>query len=100
MRKRQLKRLWARLHELQIQSNSRDQLLLKLGSAKKDAGRAWYLVKVDIAKAEDYEASGFQFSLRKDKLRDHTAPGRSLSTAFESDGPRSGDAVAALHSTH
>ncbi len=69
MRQRKLKRLWARLHELQTQSNSRDQLLLKLGSAKKDAGRAWYLVKVDIPRAQDYEKAGLQFSLRKDKLR-------------------------------
>jgi len=69
MRQRKLKRLWARLHELQTQSNSRDQLLLKLGSAKKDAGRAWYLVKVDIPSAQDYEKAGLQFSLRKDKLR-------------------------------
>lgn len=69
MRQRKLKRLWARLQELQTQSNSRDQLLLKLGSAKKDAGRAWYLVKVDIPSAQDYETTGLQFSLRKDKLR-------------------------------
>jgi len=69
MRQRKLKRLWARLHELQAQSNSRDQLLLKLGSAKKDAGRAWYLAKVDIPSAQDYEIMGLQFSLRKDKLR-------------------------------
>ena len=69
MRQRKLKRLWARLYELQTQSNSRDQLLLKLGSAKKDAGRAWYLVKVDIPSAQDYETTGLQFSLRKDKLR-------------------------------
>lgn len=69
MRQRKLKRLWARLHELQAQSNSRDQLLLKLGSAKKDAGRAWYLAKVDIPSAQDYETTGLQFSLRKDKLR-------------------------------
>jgi transposase len=69
MRQRKLKRLWARLHELQAQSNSRDQLLLKLGSAKKDAGRAWYLAKVDIPSAQDYETMGLQFSLRKDKLR-------------------------------
>jgi transposase len=69
MRQRKLKRLWARLHELQAQSNSRDQLLLKLGSAKKDAGRAWYLAKVDIPSAQDYKTMGLQFSLRKDKLR-------------------------------
>ena len=39
MRTRRLKKLWQRLHELRRQSNRRDQLLLKLGSAKrKQAG--------------------------------------------------------------
>ena len=44
MRRRRLKRLWQRLHELQNQKLTRDQLLLKLGAAKKEAGRgpmAW-----------------------------------------------------------
>ena len=44
MRRRRLKRLWRRLHELRGQSLKRDELLLKLGAAKKDAGRAWHLV--------------------------------------------------------
>jgi transposase len=70
MRQRKLKRLWARLHELQRQSPSRDQLLLKLGAAKRDAGRAWYLVTVEVPKkTADYEQLGFQFSLNKDRLR-------------------------------
>ena len=38
----------ARLGELRRQSNRRDQLMLKLGAAKKDAGRAWFLVEVDV----------------------------------------------------
>ena len=39
MRRRRLKTLWRRLGELPEQSNSRDQLMLKLGAAKKEAGR-------------------------------------------------------------
>ena len=38
-----LKKLWQRLHELRGQSLKRDELLLKLGAAKKEAGRAWHL---------------------------------------------------------
>ena len=38
MRQRRLKKLWRRLAELQGQSNGRDQLMLKLGAAKKEAG--------------------------------------------------------------
>ena len=48
MRRRRLKRLWRRLQELQRQDLSRDQLLLKLGAAKKEAGRAYGLVKVHL----------------------------------------------------
>ena len=40
MRRRRLKRLWQRLHELQHQKLTRDPLLLKFGAAKKEAGRA------------------------------------------------------------
>ena len=46
MRRRRLKKLSQRLGELQRQSNSRDQLMLKLGAAKKGAGRAWSLVDI------------------------------------------------------
>ena len=70
MRQRRLKRLWKRLHELQRQKLTRDQLLLKLGAAKKDAGKAYALVDIALPKDnEDLKANGFRFSLRKDKLR-------------------------------
>ena len=36
MRRRRLKKLWRRLHELRGQSLKRDELLLKLGAAKKE----------------------------------------------------------------
>ena len=48
MRRRRLKKLWRRLAELQGRSNSRDQLMLKLGAAKKEAGRAWNLVDIRV----------------------------------------------------
>ena len=35
-----MKKLWRRLAELRRQKLSRDQLLIKLGAAKKEAGRA------------------------------------------------------------
>ena len=70
MRQRKLKRLWARLTTLQRQKPSRDQLLLKLGAAKKEAGRVWSLVDIEIPKDnQDLQATGFRFSLHKDKLR-------------------------------
>ena len=70
MRRRRLKRLWRRLHELQHQSLSRDQLLLKLGAAKKDAGRAYGLVAVQLPEPDQRVTSQtFTFSLRREKLR-------------------------------
>ena len=70
MRRRRLKTLWRRLHELRGQSLTRDELLLKLGAAKKDAGRAWHLVAIDLPKArEAVTPDTFTFSLRRDRLR-------------------------------
>jgi hypothetical protein len=70
MRQRKLKRLWRRLHELQRQKLTRDQLLIKLGSAKKEAGKAYALVAIRLPKDDtDLKINGFGFSLRKDKLR-------------------------------
>ena len=72
IRRRRLKRLWQRLRELQQQKLTRDQLLLKLGAAKAEAGNAYRLVQVQIpaVKADPpAETSSFTFSLCKDKLR-------------------------------
>jgi transposase len=70
MRCRRLKKLWNRLKELQSQNNTRDQLLLKIGAAKKDAGRAYYLVEINLPKPEEpVNEKTFTFSLRRDKLR-------------------------------
>ena len=70
MRRRRLKKLWRRLTELQEQSNSRDQLLFKLGAARKEAGRAWSLVDIHVpATDKELAADGFSFHLRRDRLR-------------------------------
>lgn len=70
MRRRRLKKLWKRLQELQAQKPSRDQLLLKLGAAKKDAGRVYALIQLHLPKPkENVNEQTFRFELRKDKLR-------------------------------
>jgi len=70
MRRRRLKKLWKRLHELQQQKVSRDQLLLKLGAAKKEAGRAYGLVDIAIPeKDQPVTAQTFTFVLNKRKFR-------------------------------
>ena len=70
MRRRRLKKLWRRLHELRRQAPRRDQLLLRLGAAKKEAGRAWHLVDIRLPTPdEEVTTETFTFNLRRDKLR-------------------------------
>jgi transposase len=68
MRRKRLRRYIERLKALQGQSLTRDQLLMKLGAAKHDAGRAAGLVKVSWAKEASTTAS-LEFSLDRDRLR-------------------------------
>lgn len=71
MRRRQLKKLWKRLQELQASQLKRDELLLKLGAARQQSPSAWRLVQIEV---HGGPAKGivekFHFSLRKDRLRE------------------------------
>ena len=70
MRRRRLKRLWKRLGDLQRQKLSRDQLLIKLGAAKRDAGRACGLVDIRLPDVDQpVNAHTFTFTLNRKKLR-------------------------------
>lgn len=71
MRRRRLKKLWKTLKQLQKEKHlRRDELLVKLGGAKKEAGRIYGLVEIRIPKPGDaVNAETFGFSLRKEKLR-------------------------------
>jgi transposase len=90
MRKRRLKKLWERLHELSKQNNNYQELLLKLGAAREKAGVCWKLIRLTLpeppAKKEEKAKKGktrtkgtkkktqkdevtFQFALDKERLR-------------------------------
>lgn len=71
MRRRRLKKLWARLNELRARKKlSRDDLLMALGAAKKEAGRAYGLVTVQTPEAgEPVNPRTFLFALNRAKLR-------------------------------
>ena len=70
MRRKRLRRYLHRLKALQAQQLSRDQLLMKLGAARKEAGRAAAVVKVTVAKAADTVTTGsFEFKLDRIGLR-------------------------------
>lgn len=66
MRRRQLKRLWERLHGIAHMQLTRDEVLLKLGAARHQSPSAWKLVQITLPHGE----KPFEFSLRKDKLRE------------------------------
>ena len=68
MRRKRLRRYVDRLQALQAQALTRDQLLMKLGAARQEAGRAAGLVKVTVPKSAAKTAS-LQFRLDRDKLR-------------------------------
>jgi len=70
MRRRRLRRYVARLQALQKQKLSRDELLMKVGAAKKDAGRAAGLITLHLPdKEEAVTAATFHFNLDRAKLR-------------------------------
>jgi len=71
MRRKRLRRYLDRLHALQSQKLTRDQLLMKLGAAHKEAGRAASLVHVTLPKGapETEKSAGLAYRLDRDKLR-------------------------------
>ncbi len=70
MRQRRLKRYGERRKQLQRPSLSREQLLMKVGAAKQDAGRAASLIKPTLpSSGEVVTPELFRFALERDKLR-------------------------------
>ena len=70
MRRRRLGRYVARLKALQGQTLTRDQLLMKLGAAKKDAGRAASLIELQLPdKDAAITPQTFRFTLNRARLR-------------------------------
>jgi len=71
MRRRKLERLWARLGELSARKQlTRDGLLLALGAAQKEAGRAWRLVELRLPGADEaVTPATFGYQLDRAKLR-------------------------------
>lgn len=68
MRRKRLRRYIERLKALQGQSLTRDQLLMKLGAARHDAGRAANLIQVTTPKEATTTAS-LEFQLDRARLR-------------------------------
>jgi transposase len=70
IRRRKLVRLLWKLRDLRRKSPARDQLLLRIGAAKKEAGRAFGFVRILLPKeGEAVTRQTFTFQLDKDKLQ-------------------------------
>jgi transposase len=65
MRKRQVKRLWARLKQLSTMEIKREELLMKLGAARAKTPAAWRLLDIEVAK----DGTTFSYALNRNKLR-------------------------------
>ena len=57
MRRRRLKKLWARLRTLQSQKLTYKDLLMKLGAAKSEAGHCWRAVEITYPKPPSAKAA-------------------------------------------
>jgi transposase len=70
MRLRKLRALVQRLRQVQQAKKpvTRDDLLMKLGAAREQAGRVFHLVEVEIPEAPE-DVRGFTFKLDRDKYR-------------------------------
>jgi transposase len=70
MRRRRLRRLLSKLKAYRSQSLTRDRLLMKLGAAKKEAGRAYGLLEIRVPdEGEPMNAETFTFGFNRKKLR-------------------------------
>ena len=70
IRRRRLKKLWRRLAQLRQMRLSRDQLLMKLGQAKEEAGRVvWKLIPITVAQADSSASQLLSYRLDKERLR-------------------------------
>ncbi len=71
MRRRQLKKLLQRLRQLQGMKLTASALLIKIGEAKKEAGRTFGLVDLQLPDPKDLSAHPiFSFQLNRAKLRE------------------------------
>jgi len=70
MRRKRLARLLRKLRVMRRSLPKRDQLLLRIGAAKKEAGRAFGFVKIQIPPADQaVTRETFSFQVRKAQLR-------------------------------
>src|ERR1700690_2754502 len=68
MRGKKLARLWRKLRAMRRSFPKRDQLLMRVGAAKTDVGRAFGFVKINLPQA-DQEVTRETFTFRLDQVK-------------------------------
>ena len=95
MRRRRLKHLWRTLKDLRARKRlTRDELLMALGAAKKEAGRAWGLVTVRLPEAaKKADGKPRQGGARVKAGEKEAAPSaaQAIATAEKAEDPRPDD---------
>ena len=90
MRQRRLRKLIKRLRELQHQDLTRDDLLLKLGAAKKEAGKAYGLLIINTpTKDQPVTPQTFHFQAGSQETARRTPARGQLFAALQHHGRRS-----------
>jgi transposase len=75
MRRKKLARLLRKLRAMRRSCPKRDQLLMRVGAAKTDAGRAFGFVKINLPQAgQEVTRESFTFQLNKTKLKEAELP--------------------------
>src|SRR3954454_3557270 len=98
MRRKRLVRLVRKLRAMRRSLPRRDQLLLRIGAAKKEAGRAFGFVNIRIPKAEEaVTRQTFRFAVDKNKLLEAEQRDGHYLLRSKSDGRRSCGVVDAVH---
>ena len=99
MRRRKLVRLLKTLRKLRRSAPARDQLLLRIGAAKKEAGRAFGFVPSALApRGRGSHPSDVHLSLGQREVAEGGTARWPLSAALEPAGRKAGSALGNLHS--
>jgi len=86
IRRRKLARLLRKLRAMRRSCPARDQLLLRIGAAKKEAGRAYGFVRISLPKDGEASLAAVSLSPWIGQATESGTEGRSLPAALESSG--------------
>ncbi len=101
IRRKKLVRLLRKLRAMRRSCPKRDQLLMRVGAAKTEAGRAFGFVNINLPKpGQQVTRESFTFQVDKVKTQGRRTARRPLLAAHQSSRRRSRRTVGSLHAAH